>query len=79
MLERQPIRVELTRRLVADQPHEPLAAARAFLQAYGDTAEGQALRRVIVTITTRQGRLSESDLWLFSQRTTGVATGRARR
>jgi hypothetical protein len=45
---------------------DPLAEARRFLDARGETAEGRALRRVIETLATGAGEFSESDVWLFS-------------
>lgn len=65
--------VALKRRVATELPQYPITSARAFLEAYGDTAEGQGLRRVIITINCGRGCFSECDVWLFSQRTTAVA------
>jgi len=40
--------------------------ARRFLDAHGETMEGQALGKVIETLATGTGEFSESDVWLFS-------------
>jgi len=45
---------------------DPLEAARHFIDQHGETAEGQALRRVIRALAATSGDLPESDLWLFS-------------
>jgi len=45
---------------------EPLAEARRFLDAHGETMEGQALGKVIETLATGTGEFSESDVWPFS-------------
>ena len=48
---------------------DPLKDARQFLAAHGDTAEGEAFRRVLETIQTGQGEFHEADIWLFSNDT----------
>lgn len=48
---------------------DPLADARRFLEARGDTAEGQALRKVIITLASGNGEFAESEAWLFSSET----------
>lgn len=48
---------------------DPLAAAHAFLDKHGKTAEAEALRRVIKALARRHGKFSESDIWLFSTET----------
>lgn len=48
---------------------DPLAEARRFLDAHGETGEGQALRRVIDTLATGKGEFAESEVWLFSTET----------
>jgi tellurite resistance protein len=63
----------LKRRLTIDEPGDPIAAARVFLTVHGDTAEAEALRRVIVAVATGCGDFHESEQWLFSQRTTAIA------
>ncbi len=45
--------VALRRRARAVSPvRDPLAEARRFLDAHGETGEGQALRRIIETLAT---------------------------
>ena len=62
--------VALRRRARAESSvQDPLAEARRFLDAHGETREGQALRRVIETLTTGAGDFAESDAWLFSAET----------
>ena len=63
----------LKRRARAKPPDDPILAARSFLSRYGDTAEGQALPRVIAAVALGTGEFHESDEWLFSQRTSAVA------
>ena len=53
----------------ASEARDPLAEAQRFLQERGDTAEGQALRRVIETLIAGSGEFAESEVWLFSQDT----------
>jgi hypothetical protein len=48
---------------------DPLAEALTFLDAHGDTAEGQALRRVMDTLASGKGEFAESEVWLFSAET----------
>ena len=48
---------------------DPLAEARRFLDAHGETGEGRALRRVIETLATGTGDFAESEVWLFSAET----------
>ena len=45
---------------------DPLAEAQRFLEENGETAEGQALRKVITALSNRRGEFSESEVWLFS-------------
>ncbi len=62
--------VALRRRARAVSPvRDPLAEARRFLDARGETGEGQALRRVIETLATGAGDFDESEVWLFSSET----------
>ncbi len=59
--------VALRRRAHAASPvRDPLAEARRFLYARGETGEGQTLRRVIETLATGAGDFDESEVWLFS-------------
>ena len=51
---------------------DPLGEARRFLVEYGDTAEGQALRRAIDALGSGNGEFAESDVWLFSAETLGL-------
>ncbi len=48
---------------------DPLAEARRFLDARGETGEGRAFRRVIETLATGTGDFDESEVWLFSAET----------
>lgn len=48
---------------------DPLKEAREFLVAYGDTAEGQALRKVIKAIADTDGDFANTEVWLFSDKT----------
>lgn len=48
---------------------DPLKAARRLLAVHGNTAEGEAFRRVLETIETGQGEFREADIWLFSNDT----------
>ncbi len=67
--------VALRRRARAVSPaRDPLAEARRFLDAHGETAEGQALLRVIDTLSTCAGDFSESDVWLFSSETLALVS-----
>ena len=62
--------VVLRRRARATSPaRDPLAAARRFLDEFGETGEGQALRRVIDTLASGNGEVAESEVWLFSAET----------
>jgi hypothetical protein len=62
--------VALRRRACATSPaRHPLAEARPFLDAHGETAEDQALRRVIGTLASGNGEFAESEVWLFSGET----------
>jgi len=45
---------------------DPLAATSLYLGAHGDTAEGQALRKVIRALAATSGEFAEAELWLFS-------------
>ena len=53
---------------------DPLAEARRFLDAHGETGEGQELRRVIETLTTGAGDFAESAVWLFSAETLALVS-----
>jgi hypothetical protein len=53
---------------------DPLAAARCFLDAHGETGEGQALHKVIETLATGAGDFAESDVWLFSAETLALVS-----
>lgn len=48
---------------------DPLKDARDFLAANGDTAEGQALRKVLRAITNTDGDFADMEVWLFSDKT----------
>ena len=62
--------VALRRRARVTSPaRDPLAAARRFLDEFGQTAEGQALRRVIDTLASGNGEFAESEVWLLSAET----------
>jgi hypothetical protein len=62
--------VALRRRARITSPSsDPLAEARRFLDEFGETAEGQALRRVIDTLASGNGEFAESEVWLFSAET----------
>lgn len=58
-------------RFISSHP-DPLFGAYRFLREYGDTGEGQILRRVIATLATGNGEYSESDLYLISERMLAV-------
>jgi len=45
---------------------DPLKEAQKFIDEYGSTGEGQALRRVVEALWTGKGDFSESDLASFS-------------
>ena len=51
---------------VVSLSRDPLADARRFLVERGDTGEGQALRRVMATLATGEGKFTEAAAWLFS-------------
>lgn len=51
---------------LACNARDPLAQARRILDEKGETAEGQALRRVIKTLANAKGEFNESEIWLFS-------------
>ncbi len=51
---------------------DPLAKAWRFLEAHGETAEGQALRRVMDTLASGKGEFGESEVWLFSAKTAAL-------
>jgi hypothetical protein len=57
---------------VASQSRDPLADARRFLDARGETGEGQALRKVLTTLATGDGTFAEAEAWLFSGQTLGL-------
>ena len=64
-----------TRRARAVYPvRDPLAEARRFLDAHGETGEGQALRRVLKTLATGAGDFDESEVWLFSAETLALVS-----
>jgi len=44
---------------------DPLAAACRFINQRGDTAEAQALRKVIKALAAQEGEFAESEVWLF--------------
>ncbi len=48
---------------------DPLEETQRFLVAHGDTAEGQALRKVLGTIADGDGDYPEAELWLFGSET----------
>ena len=53
---------------------DPLAAAERFLDEHRDTAEGQALRKVVKALAIKEGEFSESEIWLFSTETITLVT-----
>lgn len=59
---------------------DPLAEVRQFLTDHGETAEGQALRRVLDALISGTGEFDESEAWLFSAHTLALigALGEAR-
>lgn len=59
-------------RLVSNA-RDPLAEARRFVDAHGQTAEGQAFHRVMETLATHHGEFAESEVWLFSAETIALA------
>jgi hypothetical protein len=62
--------VALKRRVRLRCPYrDPVAEAWRFLDAHGETAEGQALRRVIDTLASGNREFAESEVWLFSAET----------
>ena len=59
--------IAVRRQTHTTSPHpDPLAVAWRFLDEHGQTAEGQALRRVIKALAAKDGAFSESEVWLFS-------------
>jgi hypothetical protein len=54
---------------VTSPARDPLAEARRFLDDYGETGEGQALRRFMDTLASDNGEFAESEVWLFSAET----------
>ena len=67
--------VALRRRARAVSPvRDPLAEARRFLDAHGETGEGRALRRVIETLATGAGDFADYDEWLFSAETLALVS-----
>lgn len=57
---------------LASNARDPLAEARRFLDAHRETAEGQALRRVMDTLASGKGEFGESEVWLFSAKTAAL-------
>ncbi len=53
---------------------DPLAEARRFLDAHGETGEGRALRKVVETLATGTGDFNESEVWLFSAETLALVS-----
>jgi hypothetical protein len=53
----------------ASTVRDPLAEARRFLDAHGETGEGEALRKATETLANGVGEFAESDVWLFSAET----------
>ena len=53
---------------------DPLAQARRFLAARGETGEGQAVRKVIETLATGTGDFAEAEVWLFSANTLALVS-----
>ena len=65
--------VALRRRAPATSPAgDPLAEARRFLDEFGETGEGQALRRIMDTLASGNGEFAESEVWLFGAETLGL-------
>ncbi len=60
----------LSRRTPTISPsRDPLADARCFVLAHGETGEGRALRRIINLLATGEGEFLEADVWHFSAET----------
>jgi hypothetical protein len=65
--------VELRRRApVVSLARDPLADARRFLDAHGETGEGQALRKVITTLATGEGTFTEAAAGCSAGETLGL-------
>jgi len=56
---------------------DPMIAAWFFLGRYGETAEGQALRKVLRALAATRGDFAESELALFSTETLTLITALA--
>jgi hypothetical protein len=67
--------VELRRRTrTVSTVLDSLSEARRFLDASGETAEGQAFRKVMETLATGAGDLDDSAVWLFSAETLALVS-----
>ncbi len=44
---------------------DPLTAAWRFVDQHGETAEAQALRKVIKALAAKEGEFADSEVWLF--------------
>ena len=62
----QPSSWHLDAALVPSLPFGIRSQRRVASSMRGETAEGQALHKVIETLATGTGEFSESDVWLFS-------------
>ena len=58
--------------LLPPPARDPLAEARRFLDEFGETGEGQALRRIMDTLASGNGEFAESEVWLFGAETLGL-------
>jgi hypothetical protein len=62
--------LEIKRRTAnRDSSRDPLFKAIEILAGIAPTAEGQALKRVLDALATREGSFRESDVYLFSSGT----------
>jgi hypothetical protein len=57
------------RACTASPSRNPIAEARRFIDAHGETGDGQALRRVIDTLASGNRKFAESEMRLFSDKT----------
>ncbi len=63
----------LKRRASSDTEYvDPLATAVLLLQLNPKTAECRALRKLLLTLATKQGTFRESEAWLFSGEMSGL-------
>ncbi len=57
------------------ESRDPLAVAYSFLDACGDTAEGQLLRRIIYAISHDIGDFEAAEVWLLSKGSLQIDSG----